>query len=191
MTGFLRVKSFYRGWIRERRRMGRVIAARKREEEEQEEEEEERRAWEWERVACLLVFVGMRMCERVHARLSERMRADTWRSHHIVESSLPVWAVLYLSLAPSFPFYSLPLSFVLFSLPSFFPVFFFTSLCLLLSPLSLFFLFKLSLTMVQDFYCLGRRGNNWQRWVGWIGRDGWLYWINVGISEFHFEFGER
>lgn len=97
MTGFLRVKSFYRGWIRERRRMGRVIAARKREEEEQEEEEEERRAWEWERVACLLVFVGMRMCERVHARLSECMRADTWRSHHIVESSLPVWAVLYLS----------------------------------------------------------------------------------------------
>lgn len=92
----------------------------------------------------------MRMCERVHACLSECMRADTWRSHHIVESSLPVWAVLYLSLAPSFPFYSLPLSFVLFSLPSFFPVFFFTSLCLLLSPLSLFFLFKLSLTGLQD-----------------------------------------
>lgn len=131
------------------------------------------------------------MCERVHARLSECMRADTWRSPHIVESSLPVWAVLYLSLAPSFPFYSLPLSFVLFSLPSFFPVFFFTSLCLYyLLSLSLF-LFKLSLTMVQDFYCLGRRGNDWQRWVGWIGGDGWLYWINVGISEFPFEFGER
>lgn len=183
MTSFLRVKSFYRCWIRERRRMGESYRCQR-----------ARRGGaggRGERVACLLVFVGMRMCERVHARLSECMRADTWRSHHIVESSLPVWVVLYLSLAPSFPFYSLPLSFVLFSLPSFFPVFFFTSLCLYyLLSLSLF-LFKLSLTMVQDFYCLGRRGNDWQRWVGWIGRDGWLYWINVGISEFHFEFGER
>ena len=68
------------------------------------------------------------MCERVcvcvcvHAQLSECMRTDTWRSPslaaHIVESSLPVWAILYLSLSLSlFPFYSLCLSFVLFSLP--------------------------------------------------------------------------
>lgn len=144
------------------------------------------RAWERERVACLLVFVGMWMCERVHARLRECMCADTWHSPHIVESFLPVCAVLHLSLLPSFPFYSLPLSFVLFTLP-FSSLHFVFSLFLLSS---FFFVSKISLTMVQDFYCLDRRANDWQRWVGWIRGDGWICCLNVGISEFFFKGGE-
>ena len=60
------------------------------------------------------------------------------------------------------------------------------------APYSLLLLFRISLTMVQDFYCLGRRGArltkvsrmNRGREDGWIDgwRDGWMDCTDVGIS---------
>lgn len=105
MTGFLRVKSFYRGWIRERRRMGRVIAARKREEEEQEEEEEERRAWEWERelpvCLCSWVCECVSVCMRASVSvcvLTPGARITLWRA-------LCLSGLFFTSLSlPLFPF---------------------------------------------------------------------------------------
>ncbi|MED6274797.1 hypothetical protein CHARACLAT_020057, partial [Characodon lateralis] len=85
----------------------------------------------------------------VSARLDECMRADTWRSPslavHIVESSQPVWTVLYLSLF-SLLFYP---SIFCPPLSAFFPsVIFCSSPC----PYCLLLLFRSSFTMLRDFY---------------------------------------
>lgn len=154
-----------RGW-------GRVIAAsvgRKRRQRRGEYESER------ELPVCLW-FV----CVCVHAQHAECMCTDTWCSPslaaHIVESSLPVWAILYLSLSltPTFPFYPFLLSFVFlpFSLCSFFP-----------SPWSYdFLLFRISLTMVQDFYSLGAYGaplTKVSRMNGSRRVHGWMHCMTV------------
>lgn len=87
----------------------------------------------------------MSVCACVHARLGECMRTDTWRSPslaaHIVEGSLPVWAILYLSFSHFFPFLLPPFIFCPLSL----------SLLLLLF---LLFFFPLRVPL-QSLFCLG------------------------------------
>ena len=109
-------------------------------------------------------------------------------------SLLTLWRALCLS-GPFFT--SLSLSFPFLFPPSIFcpllsALFFFcstrcfsSSLC----PYNLLLLFRISLTMVQDFYCLGRRGtrltkvsrmNRGGRMDGWM--DGWMDDIKVVFS---------
>ena len=100
----------------------------------------------------LPVCLGLWVCVCVLVQLSECMRTDTWCSPsfaaHIVESSLAVWAVLYLSLFSLLfpPSLFCPLLSAFPPTLSFFPSFY--NLC---------FLFRISFTMLQDFYCLSRR----------------------------------
>lgn len=191
MTGFLRVKSFYRGWIRERRRMGesyRCQRARRGGAGGRGGGEESMRVRESCLSACVRGYANVWACacapQWVYACWHLALASHCGELSACLGCSLPLSRSLFSLLFPPSIFCPLLFAFFLSCIS-------FTSLCLYyLLSLSLF-LFKLSLTMVQDFYCLGRRRNNWQRWVGWIGRDGWLYWINVWISEFHFEFGER
>lgn len=153
-------------------RMRRVIAAR--EWEEEEEEEEVGSEWEWERVACLLGFVGM----RVHVCTLGSVSVCVLTPGAHPPSLLTLWRALSLSgpffTSPSFPFYSIPLSFVL-SLP-FSP---FVVSCSSPCPYSLFLLFRTSSTMLRDFYWLARHALNWLRWAGWIGAGGRMDCIDV------------
>ncbi len=146
-----------------------------------------RTEWERERVACLPVFASVCVwaCVCVHARHSECMRTDTWRSLALPRCSH--FGELSACLGRS-----LPLSLSLFSLlfPS--SIFLSSSLCLFFS---LVVFFPLRASSVSSF-CLGSplpwcrifvawadKALDWQRWAGWIGRmDGWREnsVVNVG-----------
>ena len=117
------------------------------------------------------------VCVCVHARYSKCIRTDTWHSPslaaHIVESSLPVWAILHLSLLSLFfllfpPFIFCPRLSAFFIPPS--PCCFSSPPC----PSNLILLFWISPTMVQDFCCPSRRGSRLVEVSRPIWARGWM-----------------
>lgn len=162
------VEEFHSG-SRVRGRMRRAIAAR-----EWEEEEEVGSEQEWERVACLLGFVGMRV--HVRALGSVRVCVPTPGAHP--PSLFTSWRALSLS----GPFFPLPL---LLSIPS---------LYLLSPPLSASPPALLSAPLcapTASSFCSGpsppccrifidsRRALDWLRWAWWIGAAWRVDWIDL------------
>lgn len=118
----------------------------------------------WERITAVRVKEEEEEGERVACACSECMCADTCRSPslaaHIVESSLLVWAVLFLSTSVSFSFY--------------FPSLYLLSLFLRLSLPALFFflLFLFLLLCCRIFIARAEEVHCWQRWAERM--DGWM-----------------
>lgn len=136
MTGFLRVKSFYRGWIRERRRMGesyRCQRARRGGAGGRGGGEESMRVRESRLSACVRGYANVWACacapQWVYACWHLALASHCGELSACLGCSLPLSRSLFSLLFP--PSIFCPLLF------AFFPVFFFHLTVPLLSPLSL------------------------------------------------------